>query len=105
VELPAGFSFMGGTVTLKAVVVAPAGVSNVKAFVNGPAGASEITLGFLAGGYYSAGYTAPANTSKDGIDANYSVVFTATDTEGRKVSSAPVVFVVPAPPSPPPPPG
>jgi len=104
VELPDGWSFMGGTVTLKAVVVADAGVASVKARVGGPSGASDVDLSFLAGGYYSTTYKTEANSRTDGKVLGYTAVFSVTDKLGRKVSSDGVVFSVPAPPGPPPPP-
>ncbi len=104
VELPDGFSFMGGNVTLKAVVVADAGVASVKANVVGPSSSGDVDLKFLAGGYYSTTYKTQPNTSSVGAPLEYTAVFTVTDKSGRTASSDVIGFAVPAPPGPPPPP-
>ena len=104
VEMPDGFSFMGGNVTLKTIVVADAGVSSVNAKVDGPSGSSDVSLKLLAGGIYSATYRTEANTRSDGTAMDYTAMFSVTDKAGRKATSGPVAFAVPAPPGPPPPP-
>lgn len=112
-ELPDGFSYPGGTVTLKAVLTSDNGVSTVKATISGPTvdGAPtadyetfEKTLKKMTTGYYSTTQLVAANTRSDGKSEVYTVSFVATDTRGLTTTAPDVFITVPGASVPPPPP-
>lgn len=112
VEYPEGFSYGGGTVTLKAVLLAENDIASVKATIAGPTVDGEPTgtyhvvnsnLRRLVAGYFSSTFVVGPNTRSDGKAEMYIVDFTAVDSFSLKASAA-AEIVVPAAIMPPPPP-
>lgn len=102
-QVPIGFSFVGGNVTITADVTDNLLVGEVKVIVQPPSGAqTTLTMALSAGSTYAADYVAPANLRADGAAEVYSVSIRATDAVGNGAVYGPITFSVPAA-SPPPP--
>lgn len=96
-QLPNGFTFAGGGVTLAADVTDNVGLAEVTALVHPPSG-PDVTLAMnsAGGNTYTVDYTAPANLRADGAAELYSITVRASDTSGNTATSPAFTFEVPA---------